>query len=127
MAEHSLPAGKDLIATLKALGQALGYHTETEFPIERQKAKPQAIGVAWLHDESSGAGKQPKDRCPGHAALGKGRPRKTHARRLGHEICSRTGSHVRSRSRVAKRVLPPATCPETSASGPSSDQAVPRF
>ncbi len=51
MAKHSLPAGTDLIAALKALGQALGYRSETEFPIERRKVNPQAIDVAWLRDE----------------------------------------------------------------------------
>lgn len=50
MAEHLLPAGRDLIAALKMLGESLGYKAETEFPIDREKANPQAIDVAWMRD-----------------------------------------------------------------------------
>lgn len=51
MPEHVLPAGRELIAALGKLGDALGYAVETEFPIDREKPHTQAIDVAWMRDE----------------------------------------------------------------------------
>lgn len=51
MPEHVLPAGRELIAALGMLGEALGYVVETEFPIDREKPHTQAIDVAWMRDE----------------------------------------------------------------------------
>lgn len=50
MSTHSLSTGKEIIVALKTLGNALGYKVETEFPINKQKANPQAIDVAWMRD-----------------------------------------------------------------------------
>lgn len=50
MPEHALPAGRQLIAALGNLGEALGYAVETEFPIDKEKPHSQAIDVAWMRD-----------------------------------------------------------------------------
>jgi hypothetical protein len=51
MPEHVLPVGRELIAALGKLGEALGYAVETEFPIDREKPHTQAIDVAWMRDQ----------------------------------------------------------------------------
>lgn len=50
MPEHSLEAGRQAIATLVRLGEALGYQVRTELPVE-QRPRPPAVDVAWFADE----------------------------------------------------------------------------
>ena len=51
MAEHKLDAGKQVISGLVALGRALGYCVEQEFPVEKDRRNSPAVDVAWLSEE----------------------------------------------------------------------------
>lgn len=49
MADHKLPAGKQLIQGIAQLGSVLGYHVEEEFPVdEPMYGEPPAVDVAWF-------------------------------------------------------------------------------
>ena len=49
MSQHLLAPGKKLIEGLRELGRLLGYHVETEFPVNRDNTRvSQAIDVAWF-------------------------------------------------------------------------------
>ncbi len=49
MSEHKLPPGKRLIAGLTALGEALGYHVQQEFPVDRKRTRNSpAVDLAWF-------------------------------------------------------------------------------
>ncbi|MFT6908736.1 MAG: hypothetical protein ACJAS1_005440 [Oleiphilaceae bacterium] len=49
MADHKLPAGKQLIQGIAQLGSVLGYHVEKEFPVDESTyGEPPAVDVAWF-------------------------------------------------------------------------------
>ncbi len=49
MADHKLPAGKQLIQGIAQLGAVLGYHVEKEFPIDSPTlGESPAVDVAWF-------------------------------------------------------------------------------
>jgi hypothetical protein len=50
MPRHTLPAGRSAIDALEQLGKALGYVVVRELPIERRRANPPAVDVAWFGD-----------------------------------------------------------------------------
>jgi len=51
MPTHTLPRGVAVIDALTSLGSALGYVSERERPVERGRANPPAVDVAWLLDK----------------------------------------------------------------------------
>lgn len=49
MADHRLPAGKQLIQGIAQLGSVLGYHVEKEFPVDEPTyGESPAVDVAWF-------------------------------------------------------------------------------
>lgn len=49
MADHKLPAGKQLIQGIAQLGTVLGYHVEKEFPVDEPTyGESPAVDVAWF-------------------------------------------------------------------------------
>lgn len=49
MADHKLPAGKQLIQGIAQLGSVLGYHVEKEFPVDEPTyGESPAVDVAWF-------------------------------------------------------------------------------
>lgn len=49
MADHKLPAGKQLIQGIAQLGSVLGYHVEKEFPVDESTyGESPAVDVAWF-------------------------------------------------------------------------------
>src|SRR5687767_9648405 len=54
--EHRLEAGRELIDALEALGEALGYAAEREYPLHTSSnGVATAVDLAWLKTESSSA------------------------------------------------------------------------
>lgn len=52
MSEHKLIEGKQLIRSLAALGEVLGYHVEKEFPVDTaERGTPPAVDVAWFTEK----------------------------------------------------------------------------
>lgn len=52
MAEHTLPAGKQVIASLLKLGEGLGYHARAESPVIDGTSNLQANDVVWVTDRA---------------------------------------------------------------------------
>lgn len=50
MGKHKLMAGKEIIDSLVKLGRALGYYSQSEYPLQKHISKPQAVDVAWFRD-----------------------------------------------------------------------------
>jgi len=50
MTNHKLKKGIGIIDSLITLGRLLGYHTETEFPVNDAKKRAPAVDVAWFKD-----------------------------------------------------------------------------
>lgn len=48
MPEHRLASGRIFFEGLTRLGQALGYHVESEQPVDRRTTNPQAVDIAWF-------------------------------------------------------------------------------
>src|SRR5688500_7812803 len=53
MGEHSTTASLNLIDFLTSLGDGLGYHTDTEFPMSEKSFGGQAIDIAWFNEKGS--------------------------------------------------------------------------
>ena len=54
MAEHKLPAGKQLINGIAQLGVVLGYHVEKEFPVDEPTyGESPAVDVAWFSQKGN--------------------------------------------------------------------------
>ena len=51
MTTHSLQSGRDVIAELKAIGEALGYSVRTELPTADKHNSP-AVDVAWMRESN---------------------------------------------------------------------------
>ena len=51
MGHHTLDKGKKLISAIVEIGKVLGYVAKKEFPIDKKRANPPAVDVAWLSDE----------------------------------------------------------------------------
>ncbi|MGK0291415.1 MAG: hypothetical protein ACI86H_002883 [bacterium] len=52
MSEHKLKKGINFIEGLLELGEILGYHSKTEFPVEEGNNQSPAVDVAWLKEEN---------------------------------------------------------------------------
>lgn len=51
MSEHKLTKGKEIISSLKKLGESLGYQVVGEFPVDHANKKSPAVDVAWLSEK----------------------------------------------------------------------------
>jgi hypothetical protein len=54
MADHKLPAGKQLIQGIAHLGTVLGYHVKKEFPVDEPTyGESPAVDVAWFSQKGN--------------------------------------------------------------------------